>query len=105
MFYTFNQNNSGGGFDMDKARGIGSAVVIEADSPSHANERAEEIGLYFDGVEEEIDCECCGDRWYRAWESGTDRPTYYGEELTLLGEGEVFYVHPLEGNFYRMYRR
>ena len=29
---------------------------------------AEDIGLYFDGVEQGMDCSCCGDRWYRAWE-------------------------------------
>jgi hypothetical protein len=58
-FYCFRQNNSGGQF-------IGDVVInIEADSAEEANEIALDNGIYFDGVEEDKDCECCGDRWYR----------------------------------------
>lgn len=63
MFYTFNQNNSGGGFDFDAKRGISRYVIISADSTEDAIKRAEKIGLYFNGVESGDDCECCGDRW------------------------------------------
>lgn len=81
MFYTFSQNNSGGGFDHDGARGIAQYVVIEADSAEDANERANEIGLYFDGVDSGDDCDCCGDRWREARESdGTYGPTIYGRD-------------------------
>jgi hypothetical protein len=59
MFYTYSQNNSGG-----KCKGPALYVIIEADSAKEANERAiSEAGLYFDGVADGIDCECCGDRW------------------------------------------
>lgn len=102
-FYTYHQNNSGGGFDSDDDAGISTVVVVEAHGPNHADERAEAIGLYFDGVYKGFDCECCGDRWYRAWEDGTAHPEHYGRELTLIEDGSVVYVHPLEGEFYKMY--
>ena len=60
-FYIFDQNNSGGYWD----KVLGYVVIIEAETPEKANEKAEEIGIYFDGVENDIDCECCGDRWCR----------------------------------------
>jgi hypothetical protein len=62
MFYTFFQNNSGGHF-------IGPhTVIVEANDAAEANEIAEEKGgVYFDGVIRGMDCECCGDRWYRVW--------------------------------------
>ena len=59
-FYTYRQNNSGGGFVIDKKRGISVYVIIEADSTREADARAEQIGLYFDGYG---DCPCCGNRW------------------------------------------
>ena len=70
-FWTYRQNNSGGysaGPDY---------VVVEADSCGEANDLAQEkAGVYFDGCESGIDCECCGDRWSRAWEweNGSDKP-------------------------------
>lgn len=78
MFYTFHQNNSGGSFTYNKGRGITEFVVVEADSEEEANERAREIGIYFDGCESGMDCECCGDRWYPAYD-GHDEPLVYGE--------------------------
>lgn len=78
-FYEYNQNNSGGGFDFDADRGITHYVIIEAGSADEANERAELVGLYFDG---EGDCECCGNRWSEAWESeGDDVPSIYGTPI------------------------
>jgi len=78
MWYTFNQNNSGGSFDYDKDRGITHFVVIEADSAAEANDRAERIGLYFDGSG---DCPCCGNRWSDQWndDKGTENPEIYGD--------------------------
>ena len=73
-FYTYNQNNSGGAF-TDPAK----YVIIEADSPEEADERAEEHDLYFNGVDAGIDCKCCGDRWLHTWDDGTDKPEVYGE--------------------------
>lgn len=65
-FYMFYQNNSGGFFDEDDKAGIGKVVTIEAENEEDANDRAKQIGLYFDGCDKEIDCPCCGDRWYMA---------------------------------------
>lgn len=61
-YYKFHQNSSGGVF-LDPAR----IVYVEADSPASANRRAEEVGIYFNGISSwGRDCECCGDRWYEA---------------------------------------
>lgn len=77
-FFTFDQNNSGGGFDYDESAGISHVVIIEADSAEDANERAESIGLYFDGAG---DCPCCGDRWYEVYGPGDEVPSVYGTPL------------------------
>ena len=71
-FYTFDQNNSGGYFA--NSYGIGPCVVIQAETADHANKLAEEIGIYFNGCDEDvdgesIDCLCCGDRWCEVEES------------------------------------
>lgn len=63
-WYQFSQNNSGGIFILDANLSIN--VYIEAHSPQEANQRAEELGIYFYGVGEGMDCPCCGDRWYSA---------------------------------------
>lgn len=64
-FYQYSQNNSGGRFHEDASAGITHFVIIEAENIAHANSRAEEIGLYFDGSG---DCECCGSRWSEKYE-------------------------------------
>ena len=64
MFFNYNQNNSGGYFDVNNDVTVN--VYIEANSVEEANTKAEEIGIYFDGCEYDRDCPCCGDRWYRA---------------------------------------
>lgn len=80
-FFEYSQNNSGGFFEVDED--VSYNVYIEADSAEEANRKAEEVGIYFDGCEKGLDCECCGDRWYEAWdnEKGTDTPTLYGVPL------------------------
>jgi hypothetical protein len=88
MFYTFNQNNTGGSFNYDEREGISHYVIVEAETPADANDRARDIGLYFDGVEAYWDCSCCGDRWYRASsydESAT--PEVYGEPAETFTGG------------------
>lgn len=60
-FYTFWQNNSGGVYHEDGA--VEEVVIVEADTAADANVEACNIGVYFNGVEKDIDCECCGDRW------------------------------------------
>lgn len=59
MFYRYAQNNSGGVL-------VGAQyVIVEAESLEEAEARAASAGVYFDGVEKALDCECCGDRWSR----------------------------------------
>lgn len=81
MFYTFRQNNSGGYFEINDS--VKHYVIIEANSAEEANNIASEnTVIYFDGVYKNIDCECCGDRWYRHDESdGTEVPTIYGVDV------------------------
>jgi len=78
MFYHYDQNNSGGGFDIDDD--VTYSVLIEADSADEADRKAEEIGIYFDD-DYEIDCECCGTRWSRAWGEGEETPMIYGKAV------------------------
>ncbi|GAA1064693.1 DUF7296 family protein [Streptomyces asiaticus] len=103
MFFTFNQNNSGGGFDFDEARGITEYVIVEADTADEANERAESIGLYFDG---DGDCPCCGDRWYAQWSNdrGREVPSIYDEPVETatalikwMGDNPDVFVHYADG--------
>ena len=69
-FYQFRQNNSGGRFHRNDD--VDTTVYIEAVDADHANARAEKIGIYFNGCSTGSDCSCCGDRWYRAGEFGSD---------------------------------
>lgn len=107
-WFTYDQNNSGGTFHYDEARGISTKVLIEAHSPSEANRIAEGIGLYFDG---DGDCSCCGERWYSKWDwaEGTDEPMIYGKPVASyrpsgpltskwMEEGKFeYFVHYLDG--------
>ncbi len=102
-FYTYNQNNSGGSFCNDDKAGISEYVCIEALNAQDANNRAEGIGIYFDGCDSGMDCSCCGDRWYKCDESdGTNIPMMYGEPLENL-EKSMFrtkaFIHYMDGSF------
>jgi hypothetical protein len=120
-FYTYRQNNSGGGFVSDADRGISIAVIIEARSAELANAMAQIIGLYFDGSG---DCPCCGDRWYEASSScGTEDPQVYGvapeydlkaakenakidpwsDRMWVHGDEPVGYIHYLDGRVVEFY--
>lgn len=104
MWYEYRQNNSGGSFVHQPKAGIGCIVIIEEVSADAANERAKDIGLYFDGCETGDDCECCGDRWYRVHHlDGHPVPSHYGEPLNgprVMNWGEGAYIHPLNEGFY-----
>jgi hypothetical protein len=65
-FFEFNQNNSGGSFDCDDK--LCHRLLIEADNVDEAVDIAEGFGVYFNGCDRGMDCECCGDRWYRPWD-------------------------------------
>lgn len=75
MFFIYNQNNSGGSFVTNK--NLCHRVCIEANNEKKAEEKAEELGIYFNGVDEGIDCPCCGDRWHIAEEEVF--PIRYGD--------------------------
>lgn len=97
-FFTFSQNNSGGSF-IDNGS-LGDYVVIEADNADDANERAMALGIYFNGVDEGIDCDCCGNRWYEVSGEGDDVPSKYGEPFTKEHKsysGVKSYIHYLDG--------
>lgn len=80
----YDQNNSGGSFDLNE--NISHRVVIEAESSYEASEIAESLGIYFNGCNEGMDCPCCGDRWYDSPHNltelveryGVDSKKYYG---------------------------
>ena len=78
MFYTYVQNNSFGTWDDT----VGKIVIIEADTAGEADAIAITKGIYFDGCQEGKDCDCCGDRWAKAWEDGSSTPKTYGDEVT-----------------------
>lgn len=77
-FYTYVQNNSGGGYE-----GNYKFVIVEAKTAPGADEAAERSGyVYFDGVERGLDCDCCGNRWSRVWASERSLwPQIYGESV------------------------
>ena len=86
VWFEFRQNTSGSYY-------IGPTEVwVEADDYMEANERAEREGIvYFDGVDSEQDCECCGDRWSRTWK---------GAATEILDACEGALVVPAEGQPY-----
>lgn len=100
-FYAYNQNNSGGSFDISEKDGICEYVIIEALDAAHSNKRAEEIGLYFNGCDTGRDCSCCGDRWYEAGESeGRKVPSIYGEPCAGMEKSSYrksCFIHYLDG--------
>ena len=101
-FFEFSQNNSGGSFHEDEEEGIGTCVIVEARDWQHANERARQIGLYFNGCDTGRDCSCCGDRWYRLWEGeeGDPIPSSYGRPVWGCAANsyrKAAYIHYLDG--------
>jgi len=76
-FFAYHQNNSGGSFRVNDS--VTEFVIIEADSADAANAAAIDIGIYFNGVREGIDCDCCGDRWCPAWDDGDAEPNIWGK--------------------------
>lgn len=76
MWFEYRQNNSGGSFVSDQ--NVAHSVWVEADSHESANEIAKDKGIYFDGVEDDRDCPCCGDRWWPCSDSDSeDVPSTY----------------------------
>lgn len=86
-WFKFDQNNSGGSFDFDDK--LTHRLFIEADTEEEAEAKAFEMGVYYNGCENGLDCPCCGDRWYGCEElkakdfeySGTKTVEEYAEHL------------------------
>ena len=98
MYFIYRQNNSGGYDVRHDKLGIGNFVIIEAKNAAQANERAETIGLYFNGVEAGSDCECCGDRWDIC--SDDDAVNSLEEETFFPGFNT--YLHRLNGTIEKL---
>ena len=84
--YIYTQNNTGGSYEYPEWTGpsdLGGVftlypdghykidgpvdVWVLAESTDEADALVQEYaGVYFQGVGSGLDCECCGDRWYRA---------------------------------------
>lgn len=76
MFFTFSQNNSGGNFTVPAI-----TVVVEASSAELANAMVGPLtggAVYFNGVNNDRDCSCCGDRWYETYGHGSEEPEDLG---------------------------
>lgn len=89
-FYHFSQNNSGGSFHVDD--NVSHHVIIEARNADAANNAARHIGIYFNGCDSDIDCPCCGDRWYPVSEyDGEYKPAVYGNtDLEAVVADDIF---------------
>lgn len=95
-WYHFRQNNSGGSFLGPKN------VLVQAPSASTANALAQDYGVYFDGCEAGLDCECCGDRWDRVYSDSdcTDSPCVYGQPVGPSDNVMLVYLDGrVEGGF------
>lgn len=57
-FYLFSQNSSGGSY-----KGPHFVIVKSRDLNDAVYYAKKYCGIYFNGVENGLDCECCGDRW------------------------------------------
>ncbi|PAD70548.1 hypothetical protein CHH83_01735 [Bacillus sp. 7586-K] len=83
-FFTYMQNNSFGTFDVNE--NVCETVIVEAENYQNANDKAEEIGIYFNGCLSGIDCHCCGDRWeeQEEWDEGYDVPSIHGTPVSEI---------------------
>lgn len=93
MFYQFNQNNSGGYFVVNDK--LCNRLFIEADSEEEAVRKAEELGCYWDGVANGLDCSCCGDRWSKYWLDAIPLEKYRTEGYKEW-RGQTFYFNDIE---------
>lgn len=76
-WFEFDQNNSGGHFDVDDK--VCHRLFIEAESFNDAVEKAEELGCYWDGIDKGIDCSCCGNRWSKWDDEPVDIEPYFND--------------------------
>lgn len=65
--FTYYQNNSGGVWQDNMPQ----VLEVWAGSAKEADILAEQMGAYFDGCDNDMDCPCCGDRWERKFDEYT----------------------------------
>ena len=95
-WFEFTQNNSGGSFDVDDK--VCHRMFIEAPTVRVACAMAEDLGVYFDGVDSGRDCPCCGDRWSSPWtDDGLTFPMEYSRDRTFANVEE--YAQHLADNY------
>ena len=71
--FVVRQNNSGGSFCVNDSNGTGERVFVLAKNENSVLDLLEiKSVVYFDGVSQGLDCECCGDRWWRDAEEVED---------------------------------
>jgi hypothetical protein len=94
-WFTYNQNNSGGSFVVNK--NVAHFVLIQAKSAEYADA----VGrLFFDNSNS---CPCCGERWGGAeCDQGSVKPKIYGTPVekyknTYLKDGQAR-LHYANGN-------
>lgn len=87
-WYEFTQNNSGGYFDVDDK--VCHRLFIEAESFDDAVEKAENLGCYWDGVSNLIDCPCCGDRWSKRYDKPVDIEKYNTKGYTAIVYDNIY---------------
>ena len=86
-YFKFRQNNSFGHF-------VGTPLVfVQADNAADANSIAQQNGIYFNGVADGVDCDCCGDRWYPVHDDDAQaQPSSYGYGggVTVYSDGDNY---------------
>ena len=89
QFYEIAQNNTGGSFITNDT--LCHRLFIEASSEAEALDKAENLGCYWNGVEDGMDCPCCGNRWYPSSECislNTMNKRWGGYEISKWGSGQ-----------------
>lgn len=97
-FFEFSQTNSGGSFITDDK--VCHRLFIEADSVEEAIQKAENLGCYWNGVEKEMDCPCCGDRWSVPWnDDGQSYPMEYDSRNKIVFKSVEEHAQYLANDF------
>lgn len=95
-FFQFDQNNSGGSFITNDK--VCHRLFIEADSVEEAVEKAENLGCYWYGIDNGMDCPCCGDRWCNSpWEN--DYPMEYDKKNKIVFNSAEEHAQYLANDF------
>lgn len=100
-WYEFTQNDSGGYFVQDDK--VCHRLFIEANSFNEAMEKAEELGCYFNGVDDGIDCPCCGDRWDFGEEIDIEKYKTEGYKVQTYGYGNL--LKKVKAEWEKKYRK